>query len=285
MILFLLKNILCALLDYTYTPLIANHLAKFHTPYQTYRLIKFKMSQDNSSGRINGNHLFLLDLDEQQYEFSNLSDDAQNSEFDEEGYEAPLAEEESLNTQGYELESRLAQVNRGRRNLTRHEQLTLININHSNLQTTIESLERELFDFEEIEDDEDERYRQFEEYEPWSFDGTFLDLRDFDEGSNVTLPPNNVDHLLQTSSCLEINKLALNDLNCSICHLEYGKDNTEPALEPNQQLPGQESAEYPIKLPCGHVFGDWCIRRWLRDAHPASCPLCRGELHVADLIQ
>ena len=271
---------------YIYIPLISKHLAKFHTIYQTHSLIKFKMSQDNASGRINGNHL--LDLDEQQYEFPDLSHNARHSGFDEEGYEASLSEEESLNTHEDELESRLAQVNRGRRNLTRHVQQALININDSNLQTAIESLERELFDFEEVEGAEDERYRQFEEYEPWSFDGTFerhIDLRDFDEGGNVTLPPNNVDDLLQTSSCLDISTLELSDLNCLICHLEYGKDNTEPASEPNQQLPGQESAEYPIKLPCGHVFGDLCIRRWLRAAHPASCPLCRGELHVADLNQ
>lgn len=250
------------------------------------------MSYNNSSGQTNCNHL--SESDEQQYQLPNLSDNTPHSEFGEKGYEAQLAEEESLNTQAYELESRLIQVNRGHRILT-SEELTLIDTNSRNLQATIELLERELFDFEEVEGSlpdsygsnagvEYERYRYFEDYEPWLLDRTFdhhTHFRDFDEEEDITLLPNNVDELLQTSSCVEMSTLKPDDLSCLICHLEYDKErevNTEPILKSHEGLSGKKTAEYPIKLPCGHVFGDWCIKRWLRDAEPASCPLCRYTL-------
>lgn len=89
------------------------------------------------------------------------------------------------------------------------------------------------------------------------------------------------------------------DLMCAICRSEFGKERGEGVGEGEGEwskyaaiggqvqgkgqgqeelrlLPGEEeSAEYPVKMPCGHVFGLWCIEKWLLKAQPAACPLCR----------
>ncbi|KAF1960810.1 hypothetical protein CC80DRAFT_501067 [Byssothecium circinans] len=36
--------------------------------------------------------------------------------------------------------------------------------------------------------------------------------------------------------------------------------------------------DYPVRLPCNHVFGNFCIRKWTESS--AQCPLCRTELFL-----
>lgn len=181
-------------------------------------------------------------------------------------YRAPLVMEENRLP-----ESGLPQPNIGSQILTTDEQLT-INTNNSNLQTEINSLRRELFDAGLMDE---------EEYDNDSNDSGSSDNHNSDSDSSDSDSSDKVDNLLETSSYIEIKTLEPNDLDCTICQSEFGKerkDSTEPALEPNQGLPGEELAEYPIKLPCGHVFGQWCIREWLRNARFPSCPVCRSRL-------
>ena len=87
-----------------------------------------------------------------------------------------------------------------------------------------------------------------------------------------------VDNFIQSLPRVEISTLERDELECSICKLEYGTSrgntSTVAALDPG--LPGEEDAEKPVKLSCGHVFGDWCIKRWLLE-QPPSCPICRFE--------
>lgn len=87
-----------------------------------------------------------------------------------------------------------------------------------------------------------------------------------------------VDNFIQSLPRVEISTLERDELECSICKLEYGtprgNTSTVAALDPG--LPGEEDAEKPVKLSCGHVFGDWCIKRWLLE-QPPSCPICRFE--------
>lgn len=79
---------------------------------------------------------------------------------------------------------------------------------------------------------------------------------------------------------MEIGALETDDMECSICKLEYGTyrgeeiSSTESVLD--QGLPGEESTEQPVKLCCGHLFGEWCIKTWLLE-QPASCPVCRFQ--------
>lgn len=102
-----------------------------------------------------------------------------------------------------------------------------------------------------------------------------------EEDSGSRRPPNEVEGILQKLSRVEISWLEADDLKCSICQSEYGKergDKTKPASDSDQILSDDESPESPVRLPCGHLLGDLCIYKWLEEPQPASCPLCRHKL-------
>lgn len=101
-----------------------------------------------------------------------------------------------------------------------------------------------------------------------------------EEGSGVQFSSSQVEDFVNALPRVEISSLGTDDLKCSICKLEYGKEraiSTEPGSDSDQGLPGEGMPEYPVKLSCGHVFGDWCIKTWLL-LQPASCPTCRVHL-------
>lgn len=90
-----------------------------------------------------------------------------------------------------------------------------------------------------------------------------------------------VKDFLQTADRVDMNTLETDELQCSICRMEYGRDRggmvgSEPS---DQGLPGEETPEYPVKLSCRHVFGEWCIKTWLLE-QPASCPMCRFHFEL-----
>lgn len=44
-------------------------------------------------------------------------------------------------------------------------------------------------------------------------------------------------------------------------------------------LPSMDQPEAPAQLPCGHIFGEICVQRWIAhetSGNPPTCPLCRG---------
>ena len=105
------------------------------------------------------------------------------------------------------------------------------------------------------------------------------DEEDEEEENGVQFTPSQVEGFMQTSSRVEIGTLGADDLRCSICKEEYGKQRGEspgPTSKMDPRLPDDEMPEYPVKLSCGHVLGEWCIKTWLL-AHPASCPTCRYQ--------
>lgn len=82
---------------------------------------------------------------------------------------------------------------------------------------------------------------------------------------------------------------------CSICyysffnaraHFEGGAKNNEnhPRFSINQQpdgVPVSELAEFPVRLPCGHIFGHLCVQVWIageESGDPPTCPFCRVTL-------
>lgn len=102
-----------------------------------------------------------------------------------------------------------------------------------------------------------------------------------EEVSGFRRPPNEVEGILQKLSRVEISRLEADDLKCSICQSEYGKergDKTKPASESDSESPDDEAPESPVILPCGHLLGDLCIYKWLEEPQTASCPLCRHKL-------
>lgn len=125
-----------------------------------------------------------------------------------------------------------------------------------------------------------EVYRVVVEEEPYDFSPS-EDETD-EEGSGIQFSPSQVDEILQTSARVEINTFEADELNCSICKLEYGTErgnamSTEQSASGSDQgLPGEEAPEQPVKLSCGHIFGEWCIKTWLLE-QSASCPICRFQ--------
>lgn len=59
---------------------------------------------------------------------------------------------------------------------------------------------------------------------------------------------------------------------CDICQKDYSPKHVQPA----------EEEEVAIELPCGHVFGEFCIFQWFDTckAHKnkVTCPMCRKQL-------
>ena len=53
--------------------------------------------------------------------------------------------------------------------------------------------------------------------------------------------------------------------HCMICHTEY-----------------DSATESPVRLPCGHVFGESCILQWLWARDRNTCPLCSRVLFRHD---
>lgn len=64
---------------------------------------------------------------------------------------------------------------------------------------------------------------------------------------------------------VDITTLEKEDRSCSIC--------MEPFGEPE---PVQGKIEWPVKMPCGHVFGLTCIKTWLSEH--CTCPSCRRKV-------
>lgn len=128
-------------------------------------------------------------------------------------------------------------------------------------------------------EEEEDLFRYYEEMME-TYSGEY-EISDPQEGrSGIQWLPRQIKDFLQTLPRIETGTLRPDDLKCAICQSEFGEerggDDGETSSESVQGgLPGQESAEYPVKLPCGHFFGLWCIETWLLNAEPASCPLCR----------
>ena len=73
---------------------------------------------------------------------------------------------------------------------------------------------------------------------------------------------------------VEIETLDIENRICGICRVDYSpsSENRHP----------EDPVEQPVRLPCGHVFGQLCLREWLSPApqgsHNNTCPTCRFRL-------
>ena len=64
---------------------------------------------------------------------------------------------------------------------------------------------------------------------------------------------------------LETSTLSPEDRDCTICQ--------EAFQGPGRVTRSQAGRECAIELPCGHIFGENCIMRWLEESD--TCPQCR----------
>ncbi|KAI9828765.1 MAG: hypothetical protein M1832_001870 [Thelocarpon impressellum] len=95
-----------------------------------------------------------------------------------------------------------------------------------------------------------------------------LDLASLDYGAGTRRASRRVMEGLKE---VDIKSLAKDDRCCNICMEELGVPE-----------PIEGKVEFPVKLPCGHVFGKTCIKTWFGDH--CTCPACRrkveSELHI-----
>ena len=74
---------------------------------------------------------------------------------------------------------------------------------------------------------------------------------------------------------------------CAVCYHFISKHNVN---ESNHKKPRQPPAECSIclgeclqaELPCGHKFGESCIKRWVMEGN-RKCPVCRAPCRTTDI--
>lgn len=54
--------------------------------------------------------------------------------------------------------------------------------------------------------------------------------------------------------------------SCPICYTDFYDKDAEGKIE------------YPVRLPCGHVYGQKCIEEWIQETN--SCPMCKKEFPI-----
>jgi hypothetical protein len=69
----------------------------------------------------------------------------------------------------------------------------------------------------------------------------------------------------------------LDDITCPLCLKNYLTSDDDSCF----------SVEYPVKLPCGHVTGEYCLKTWINTdvgyEYANTCPLYRAEFYLPHL--
>lgn len=82
-----------------------------------------------------------------------------------------------------------------------------------------------------------------------------------------------VDVFMSGLTKIDVDELTQDNKECAICKIEYA-----PFAGLEVDTEGQVMLENPVKLACGHIFGESCLRSWistnLRRIRP-TCPICR----------
>ena len=84
------------------------------------------------------------------------------------------------------------------------------------------------------------------------------------------LPP--VVRFMNTLRMCRLNNLDKDDRTCSICREDFKADGYTPEALGD----GDSKLEMPLRLNCGHIFGNGCLSHWLSDNN--NCPYCNREL-------
>ena len=73
---------------------------------------------------------------------------------------------------------------------------------------------------------------------------------------------------------LDINDLEPDNRRCHICQEPYPAD----GIPDKSEVPDKSKPEFPVELPCRHVLGSTCLKRWLTPTKNDTCPFCRSRL-------
>lgn len=126
----------------------------------------------------------------------------------------------------------------------------------------------------------------------------------FGPGSALSYIPEYLDEFLQALPHVPRTSM-LEDGNVPRCPICWGPfaEEFSPAPPTNNEeknqsdnnmvLPAEaaiesQTVDIPVRLPCGHVFGEDCLRSWLSNLeswNPPTCPICRCQLEgLGDVI-
>lgn len=107
-----------------------------------------------------------------------------------------------------------------------------------------------------------------------------------DPTPSLQFSPDEVVQFLHSLRRIDICNLTEDNKDCEICFQCFGKwrwGNEHPvnagALEPFKVLEDM-MPEDPVRLPCGHYFGELCLHAWIKETSkgPPTCPKCRANL-------
>ena len=107
-----------------------------------------------------------------------------------------------------------------------------------------------------------------------------------DSTPSLQFSPNEIVQFMHSLCRIDISNLAEDNKDCEICFERLGEwrwGNEHPvnagASEPFKVLEDM-MPEDPVKLPCGHYFGELCLRTWIKEISegPPTCPKCRSNL-------
>lgn len=105
-----------------------------------------------------------------------------------------------------------------------------------------------------------------------------------------------VNRLMYSLHRTNVSSLAEDDKLCEICFLCFDEWRWDDEERQISNKAGEESEpfqvlvdmmpENPVKLSCGHIFGELCLRTWLLQiipkGGPPTCPKCRAKLSESD---
>lgn len=107
-----------------------------------------------------------------------------------------------------------------------------------------------------------------------------------DPTPNLQFSSDEIVQFMHSLCRIDISNLAEDNKDCEICFQRLGEwrwGNDHPVnagvSEPFKVLEDM-MPEDPVKLPCGHYFGELCLRTWIKETReePPTCPKCRANL-------
>lgn len=109
--------------------------------------------------------------------------------------------------------------------------------------------------------------------------------------SNSSFSAAEVDEFIKKLGKVNVTSLKQDARECDICktdfsHLPAAASSTNPtpvshAQETAEQSVNDEELEIPVRLACGHVYGEKCLKTWIsgkRVGNLPTCPMCRAVL-------
>ena len=101
---------------------------------------------------------------------------------------------------------------------------------------------------------------------------TYENLDKFARRHNLPPVPKII-QILASMPVIRKKNLKENEKECSICREPF-RDSTKSS---STHAP-DEVDEKPVRLPCGHIFGDVCFRDWIWPfGQGTNCPMCRSN--------